>query len=197
MQAPSLSWGSFGHGGLLLTLKHQWCSPMPSHATNPTWPTPASNFHPCQETIPFPKGSKPFRSLLGISANPSSPLGWLKLHPKAPPPNPKGSAVDTELFSPGPSMATASPFWIPNAAQRQMVRGWVMFVLLTLSLCPTGPLGLFSLLVQLGGKKGHPGQTIPLTSFSTVFKAPDQKTQMVLNVHEQPLNSGLLLCSLN
>lgn len=71
-----------------------------------------------------------------------------------------------------------------------------MFVLLTLSLCPMGPLGLFSLLVQLGGKKEHPGQTIPLTSFSTVFKAPDQKIQMVLNVHE-PLNSGLLLCSLN
>ena len=72
-----------------------------------------------------------------------------------------------------------------------------MFAPPSLSLCLMCPSGLFSLSVQLGGKKGCPGQAILLTSFSTVFKAPDQTTQMVLNGHEQPLNSALLLCSLS
>ena len=143
---------------------------MPSHATNPTWRTPTSNFHPCQETIPFPKGSKPFRSLLGISANPSSPLGWLKLHSKAPPPNPKGSAVDTELFSPGPSMATASPFWTPNAAQRQMVRGWVMFVLLTLSLFQRVHWGYFHCWCSWEAKRGIQAKQSLLLHFQLFSK---------------------------
>lgn len=76
-----------------------------------------------------------------------------------------------------------------------MARYRGMFALQTLR--PMVPLGLFSLSVQLGGKTGRLGQALLLTSFSTVFKAPDQTTQMVLNGHEQPLHSGLLLCSLS
>lgn len=73
----------------------------------------------------------------------------------------------------------------------------LMFALQSLSLCLMGPSGLLALSVQLGGKRRYLGQAILLTSFSTVCKAPDQTTQMVLNGHEEPLDSGLLSCSLS
>lgn len=60
-----------------------------------------------------------------------------------------------------------------------------------------GPSGLFALSVQLGGKQRCLGQAVLLTSFSTVCKAPDQTTQMVLNGRGGPLDSGSLSCSLS
>lgn len=81
--------------------------------------------------------------------------------------------------------------------QRSWVDCGLMFALQSLSLCLMGPPGLFALSVQLGGKKRCLGQAILLTSFSTVRKAPDQTTQMVLNGHEEPSDSGLLSCSLS
>lgn len=96
------------------------------------------------------------------------------------------------LLLPGPPPST----W-GQQPQRSWVSCELMFGLQSLSLCLMGPSGLSALSVHLGGKRRCLGQAILLTSFSTVCKAPDQTTQMVLNGHEEPLDSGLLSCLLS
>lgn len=106
----------------------------------------------------------------------------------------------------GPGCNTSSfPLLLPGPPPstwgQQPQRSWascdLMFALQSLSLCLMDPSGLFALSMQLGGKRRCLGQATLLTSFSTVCKAPDQTTQMVLNGHEEPLDSGLLLCLLS